>query len=181
MRSSPHSKFCARYVKSQPVLYAGLTWDAALISLHFGLLRPAMLEVAEKLLVLQECDRKIRRVQGELSAIEPHRKFLQQKTGSAQAALDASKLAVKQCESDRKSLELEVEGKKEQINRYANQQLQTRKNEEYRALASEIETCKREITQIEDRQIELMERGEAAHKEVVAANAALAQAKTLMD
>lgn len=139
-----------------------------------------MLEVAQKLLVLQECDRNIRRVQGELSSIEPHRKFLQQKTGSAQLALDAAKQAVKQCESDRKSLELEVEGKKEQINRYANQQLQTRKNEEYRALATEIETCKTQIREIEDRQIEFMEKGEAAQASVQKAQAQLAEATGLM-
>ncbi len=43
-----------------------------------------------------------------------------------------------QIESARKELELEVEAKKQMIARYANQQFQTRKNEEYRALAHEI-------------------------------------------
>ncbi|HEX5398810.1 MAG TPA: C4-type zinc ribbon domain-containing protein, partial [Verrucomicrobiae bacterium] len=60
-------------------------------------------------------------------------------------------------------------------------QLQTRKNEEYRALAHEIETCKKEINQIEDQEIELMEQAEAAQKEVVRATTELNQAKKLVE
>lgn len=140
-----------------------------------------MLEVVEKLLVLQGSDRAIRRVSGELADIEPQRAFLKNKTSSAQAALSTAKNLVKQCESDRKTLEIEVEAKKEQINRYANQQLQTRKNDEYRALANEIDLRKKEISEIEDREIELMERGEAAQKQVQSVTAELAAATKLME
>jgi predicted nucleic acid-binding Zn-ribbon protein len=125
-----------------------------------------MLDVIEKLLVLQDRDRKIRRVQGELSHIEPERQTLKAKSTGAQSSLEAAKLRVKQIESDRKRLELDVEAKKTLIEKYANQQLQTRKNEEYRALAHEIETCKADIHKIEDTEIELMEQGEQAAKEV---------------
>src|SRR5512135_386599 len=125
-----------------------------------------MLDAIEKLLILQDRDRKIRRVKGELTHIAPERQMFQTKAAEAQAALEEARTRVKQAESDRKALELEVETKKQQIERYANQQLQTRKNEEYRALAHEIETCKAEIFKIEDREISLMEQGEAAQKEV---------------
>src|SRR5262249_49314611 len=60
----------------------------------------------------------------------------------------------------------EVEGKKQLIAKYALQQFQTRKNEEYRALAHEIDVCKDEIVKIEDRELELMEQAEAAQKDV---------------
>lgn len=125
-----------------------------------------MLDAIEKLLILQDRDRKIRRVRGELAAIEPQRQLFKSKGADVQHRLEAAKSRVKQAESDRKRLELDVEAKKQQIERYANQQLQTRKNEEYRALAHEIETCKAEITKIEDQEIELMEQGEQAQKEV---------------
>lgn len=88
------------------------------------------------------------------------------KSSNAQAQLDNAKLVVRQIESDRKRLELDVEAKKTQIERYANQQLQTRKNEEYKALAHEIDTCKADINRIEDQEIELMEKAERAQKEV---------------
>jgi predicted nucleic acid-binding Zn-ribbon protein len=141
----------------------------------------AMLEVVKKLLILQDRDRGIRRLEGELSQIDPQKKALQQKTAGALHALETAKNQVRQCESDRKNLELEVDGKKNQILRYANQQLETRKNEEYRALANQIEGCKAEITQIEDKELDLMERGEKAQKDVIKATKTLDEARKLME
>jgi hypothetical protein len=124
-----------------------------------------MLETIEKLLVLQDRDRKINRGQQELALIGPERETLRAKATDTQAQLETAKTRGKQTESDRKRLELDVGVKKQQIEKYANQQLQTRKNEEYRALAHEIETCKADITQIEDQEIVLMEQAELAQKE----------------
>lgn len=126
-----------------------------------------MLDAIEKLLILQDRDLKIRREEGELARIEPERQMLKVKAANAQIALESAKLRVKQLESARKDLELEVEGKKQLIVRYANQQFQTRKNEEYRALQHEIDQCKEAIFGIENQEIELMEQGEAAQKEVL--------------
>jgi len=141
----------------------------------------AMLETIENLLILQDRDRKIRRAKAELAEIEPERQILKTKTAGALAALDSAKTRVKQIESSRKDLELEVEAKQQQIARYANQQLQTRKNEEYRALAHEIDTCKADIVKIEDKEIELMEQAEVAQKEVQRATQAANEAKKIMD
>lgn len=140
-----------------------------------------MLEVIEKLLILQDRDQRILRVRGELARIEPERRMLQARAAGAQTALEHAKMHLKQLESDRKGLELEVEDKKSLIARYANQQLQTRKNEEYRALAHEIETCNQEIFKIEDREIEFMEQAETTQKEVVRATQAANEARKLMD
>ncbi len=140
-----------------------------------------MFDVVEKLLILQDRDRGIHRLERELDQVEPQRIALQQKIAGAQLALDTAKNTVKQCETDRKTLELEVEAKKTQIHRYANQQLETRKNDEYKALAKEIEGCKDEIRKIEDRELDLMERGETAQKEVQAATKSLAEARKLLE
>lgn len=140
-----------------------------------------MLETIEKLLVLQDRDRRIRRLNGELAHIEPERQSFQTRAGAAQSSLESAKNRVKQIESDRKNLELEVEAKKQLISKYANQQLQTRKNEEYRALTNEINTCKEEIFKIENREIELMEQAEAAQKEVARATQAANEARKLME
>ena len=139
-----------------------------------------MLDAIEKLLILQDRDRSLRRVEGELAHIGPERTTLRTRASNAQSALDAAKLRVNQIESERKRLELDVEAKKSLIEKYSNQQLQTRKNEEYRALAHEIETCKADITKIEDREIELMEQAESAQKQVARCNAELAEAKKMM-
>ena len=126
-----------------------------------------MLDAIEKLLVLQDRDLKIRHVQQELARIIPERETLRVKVSTAQTQLDTAKGRIKQIESDRKRLELDVGVKKTQIEKYANQQLQTRKNEEYRALTHEIDTCKADITKIEDGEIELMEQTEQLQKEIV--------------
>src|SRR6266566_2309280 len=126
-----------------------------------------MLDAIEKLLILQDRDRKIRRVKGELAQIDPERQMLKARVASAQTSLDSAKTRVKQLESARKDLELEVEAKKQLIGKYSLQQFQTRKNEEYRALANEIELCKQEIRKIEDRELELMEQAETAQKDTL--------------
>jgi predicted nucleic acid-binding Zn-ribbon protein len=140
-----------------------------------------MQETIEKLLILQDRDRKINRVQQELAHISPERETLRAKAAATQSQLEAAKTRVKQIESERKRLELDVEAKKTQIEKYANQQLQTRKNEEYRALAHEIETCKGDISKIEDKEIELMEQAESSQKEVGRATTEANAAKKLVE
>jgi uncharacterized protein len=136
-----------------------------------------MQETIEKLLILQDRDRKILRVQQELAHIAPERENFRTRAVVTQTHLEATKNRVKQFETERKRLELEVETKKSQIERYANQQLQTRKNEEYRALTHEIDACKAEITKIEDQEIDLMEQVEAVQKEVASVTLAAAAAR----
>ncbi|MEY2427406.1 MAG: uncharacterized protein QOJ40_291 [Verrucomicrobiota bacterium] len=140
-----------------------------------------MFDTIEKLLILQDRDRKIQRVKNELAHIEPERQMLRSRAAGAQAGLEQSKLRAKQIESSRKDLELEVEAKKQLITKYANQQLQTRKNEEYRALAHEIETCKEAIFKIENQEIELMEQAEAAQKQIALATREANEARNLVE
>jgi predicted nucleic acid-binding Zn-ribbon protein len=140
-----------------------------------------MQEIIEKLLVLQDRDRKIVRVTQELAHIGPERESLKAKAASTQTQLEAAKLRVKQIESERKQRDLEIETKKAQIEKYLNQQLLTRKNEEYKALTHEIEMAKEVIFKIEDAEIVLMEQAEVAQKDVVRATAEAAAAKKLVE
>src|SRR5436190_8024299 len=128
-----------------------------------------MLEAIEKLLILQDRDRKIARVNDELARVEPERQQLKSRAASTQSSLDAAKLRGKQIESQKKDLELEVEAQKQKIAKYSIQQFETKKNDEFKAIGHEIETCKATITKIEDKEIELMEQAEAAQKDIVAA------------
>src|SRR5919109_2944826 len=136
-----------------------------------------MLEAIEKVLILQDRDKRIARVRTELSNIGPERLALQGRTAASEAALDAARHRAKQIESDRKRLELEVETKKQSIDRYSLQQFQTKKNDEYRALANEIRTAKELIVKLEDQQLELMEQGEAVQTEIAAATRRADKAK----
>jgi len=140
-----------------------------------------MFETIEKLLILQDRDQKISQIRGQFASIGPERTALQARATATQAGLEAAKLRIKQIESEKKRLELDVEAKRTLIEKYANQQLQTRKNEEYKALAHEIDGCKADITKIEDAEIELMEQAEAAQKQSVIAAKEAADAKKLVD
>jgi predicted nucleic acid-binding Zn-ribbon protein len=140
-----------------------------------------MLDVIEKLLVLQDRDRRLRRLRTELSSIDPQRQAMKAKSAGAVAALDKAKQRVLQIETRRKQLELEIEAKKGQIEKYGHQQFQTRKNDEYQALTKEIAHCKEQISKIEDELIELMEHTEAAQKEVAVAAAALKEAQAVVN
>ena len=140
-----------------------------------------MLETIEKLLVLQDRDQKIRRVLEELTHLVPEREGLHAKAAATRNRLESLKTRAKQIESDRKRLELDVESKKQQIEKYANQQLQTRKNEEYRALTHEIDLCKADITKIEDQEIALMEQAEQTQKDISRLSLETDETKKLVD
>ena len=129
-----------------------------------------MLPSIEKLLILQDRDRKLFRARAELGSIAPQRQLLQSKLADVQSKFEAAKNRGKHVESERKRLELEVESKKQLIQKYSLQQFQTKKNEEYRALAHEIDMCKEAITKLEDQQLEFMEQAEQIAKETAAAN-----------
>jgi predicted nucleic acid-binding Zn-ribbon protein len=129
-----------------------------------------MHQVIEKLLILQDRDRKIMLIREQLARMGPERETMRTQAGAAQGALEEAKTRAKQIESERKQREVEVEAKKQQIGRYSLQQFQTKKNEEYRALAHEIETCQAEISKLEDQQLELMEQAEATQRQVAAAS-----------
>lgn len=140
-----------------------------------------MLESIEKLLILQDRDRKIAHVKDELSRIEPERRGLQSRASTTQASLEAAKLRGKQIESQRKDLELEVETQKQKIDKYSIQQFQTKKNEEFKAISHEIDACKAAIIKTEDKQLEVMEQAEIAQKQLAAAALAANEAKKHVD
>jgi uncharacterized protein len=140
-----------------------------------------MLEIVEKLLLLQDCDRRIARLVSELARIEPERQTLRTKATAAQTAVQTSKQRVKELETERKELELEVESKKREIERYSLQQFDTRRNEEYRALQHEIDACKQAILKVEDRELELMEQVELIQKEIAAAAQAAIETGKLVE
>jgi len=140
-----------------------------------------MLPVIEKLIILQDRDRKILTMEDELSRIAPERQELESMLSAASSLLDNAKLKVKQLETERKKLELDVDAKKGLIDKYSIQQFQTKKNEEYRALAHEIEGCKAAIVKLDDQQIELMEQIEMQQQEVAKATQHAAAIKKTAD
>lgn len=119
-----------------------------------------MLDVIEKLLALQDKDQRLKAFQAELTHIPDERKSREKQIADSAARLEEAKTRVKQIEVEKRNLEGEAQTKRDAIARYKQQQLQTRKNEEYSALAHEIETAEKNISSIEDRELELMDEAE---------------------
>jgi hypothetical protein len=120
----------------------------------------------EQLLVLQNRDQKIKQIQTEIRTIPQQRAQLEANLAAAAAGLEAAKQRGRLLEVDRKKLELDVGTRTESINRLKTQQYETRKNEEFRAMGNEIERYEKEIREIEDRELELMEQADQVRAQV---------------
>jgi predicted nucleic acid-binding Zn-ribbon protein len=139
-------------------------------------LSPVQAEL-EQLLILQDRDQKIKQLQNELTTVPRQREQLESQLAAATAALEALKQRARQVEVDRKKLELDVGTRTESINRLKTQQYETRKNEEFRAIGNEIERYAKEIQQIEDQELELMDQADKLKVEVAAEDKKVAGAR----
>jgi predicted nucleic acid-binding Zn-ribbon protein len=122
----------------------------------------------EQLLVLQDRDQKIKQLQTELKTLPQQRQALDAQLADTAAALDALKQKGMHLEVERKKLELDAATRSGTIARLKTQQYETRKNDEFQAISHEIERYEKDIRQIEDQELELMDQAEKL-KEVIAA------------
>jgi len=139
-----------------------------------------MLQEIERLLVLQDRDRRIRTLQTELKNAPLEQKALEKRLAEANAGADGAKQRLRELEVRKNLLQTEANGKREQIARFRTQQMQTRKNEEYQALASEIAHFEKEVQRIEDGELEAMEEIERMNPVVAEAEKAVAEAKSVV-
>jgi len=120
----------------------------------------------EALLVLQEKDRKISKLQREIRDIPARKAEVEAQLEHAKTKLAEAREAQMQVESDLKQLEIEVEGHREKIIRYKQQQMEAKTNDQYRALLHEVAAEEKGISDLEDREIELMEKLEVSKKAI---------------
>ena len=119
---------------------------------------PALMnENIRQVLILQDRDMKFSRLEEELESLDPERQSAKRDSINRQQVYEEAKQHLVKLEVRRKDLDNDVEAKKTQINKYAQQQLETRKNEEYTALGREIDHVKEAISKIEDEELELLE------------------------
>ena len=137
-----------------------------------------MIEAIEKLLALQDRDQRLRTFRAELAAIPAEKSAKERLITEVATRLENARSRAKEIEVRKKTLEVEAASKREQSARYRTQQMQTRKNEEFSALAHEIETVEKSITEIEDRELELMEEAESLRPQILSAEQAHAADKS---
>lgn len=117
-----------------------------------------MLEILEKLLVVQDRDRRIAQLKSEATRIPAEIAAAEARVKTETSRLENAKNDLKHIETDRKKLELDAESKRQQILKYRTQLGQIKSNTEYQALLKEIDKAEADIRQIEDVELELMEK-----------------------
>ncbi|MGI8605271.1 MAG: zinc ribbon domain-containing protein [Verrucomicrobiales bacterium] len=136
-----------------------------------------MLPEIETLLILQERDQRLRRLREELARAPAAEAQAHSRLADREVALIAAKDLAVTNELAMKKLEMDIETRKTSIIRLKQQQFETRKNEEYRALEHEVERYGNEVTKLEDEELVLMEKAEELKKTIAVAQAALATTK----
>ncbi len=122
----------------------------------------------EKLLVLQDRDRKIKQILRDSEEIPTRKKLSEARLNEHKAALAAAQESLKKNSAAIKAVELEIESQRERILKLRTQQNSVRTNEEYRTIEREVAGVEKAIREQEDREIVLMEETEGLR-----ANAAL--------
>ena len=125
-----------------------------------------MLPEIELLLAVQDHDTNIKALENELQTLPFERTRLEKAIEDRTVSLERSRQRAKEIEVERKKLELDASTRRDQIAKYKTQQYQTRKNDEFQALGNEIARLEKEINQIEDHEIDLMEQAENAGREI---------------
>lgn len=117
-----------------------------------------MLPALEHLLVVQDRDRRMAQLKAELVRIPQEIAAVQRRVQEEAVRCEAAKLQLKQIETDRKKLEIDVEAKRGQVLKYRQQLFQIKSNTEYQALLKEINSVEEEIRHLEDVELESMEK-----------------------
>ena len=131
----------------------------------------------EQLLTLQDREQKIRQVEAELRSLPQERKMLEAQGTAAAANLEAAKQRARHLEVEKKKLEIDVGTRNDTIARLRTQQYETRKNDEFAAIGREIERYQKEISTIEDQELELMEQADQLKAQLAAEEKQTANAK----
>jgi len=102
----------------------------------------------------------MRQMEAELRSLPLERRSLEDQSTAASASLEASKDKARHVEVQKKNLELDIATRNESIARLRTQQYETRKNDEFAAMGREIERYQKEISDLEDQELNLMEQAD---------------------
>ncbi len=110
----------------------------------------------EKLLIVQDRDTSLQKIEQELTRIPKERALIESKIAAEEANVEAARQTLKEKEVQRSELDTEVQAKEAAVAKFRTQQLEIKKNDEYRAMTQQIEQTEAEIGTLEEQEIELM-------------------------
>lgn len=133
-----------------------------------------MSDSLDKLLVLQDRDRRHTTLLREKIDIPKRKQMIEERLDGHRATLEAAKEEQTRQNLRIKEIEGDVDTFKVRARKYREQQLGVKNNDEYRALGREIMSTERSIKKLEDQELELMEAQEAVEARVKACEEELA-------
>lgn len=126
-----------------------------------------------KLLALQESDTKRLALEQQLAAVPREIAAVEGRIAAEKQAIETAKAEWHGLESKKKLLETEIKSAEAKVAKYKTQQLEVRKNDEYKALTHEIETTEAVIGGFEEEELKVMYEIDEAKKRFVAAEGVL--------
>jgi predicted nucleic acid-binding Zn-ribbon protein len=126
-----------------------------------------------KLLELQERDSRRLALEQQLKNVPREVAAVEARIAAEKAAIEAAKAEWHGLESKKKLLEVDIKDAEGKVAKYRTQQLEVRKNDEYKALTHEIETTETVIGGFEEEELKVMFLIDEAKKRFAAAEAEL--------
>ena len=140
-----------------------------------------MLPEIEQLLIIQDRDQKITKLNSDIERLPLEEQQAKQRLKSVIESVNSAESEIKSNEVEISKIELDIDTRKDSITKLKNQQLETKKNEEFAAMEHSITNYQDEISQLEDSQLELMEKGEKLNNSLEEANDIHAKEQKVVD
>jgi predicted nucleic acid-binding Zn-ribbon protein len=121
-----------------------------------------MHEWVEQLLAVQEKDLRIEKLAEQIRSVPEDKARSRQLLQAGEEGVAEAHHALQEEEKALHSLEMEADGIEAKKRDFQAKSTMIKNNEEYRAALHQIETCNRQIAELEDRELELMEKIEEA-------------------
>ena len=129
--------------------------------------------VMQALLVLQDRDLHQRSLAAQLRAVPEDQARVERQVAAEKAAIEAARGELKELESRKKLLEIEISSSEGKVAQYRTQQLSIRKNDEYQAMGQQIAATQEAIGRLEEQELGVMFAIDEARKRFEAAAAVL--------
>ena len=140
-----------------------------------------MLPEIEQLLIIQDRDQKITKLNSDIERLPLEEQQAKQRLKSVIESVNSAESEIKGNEVEISKIELDIDTRKDSITKLKNQQLETKKNEEFAAMEHSINNYQDEISKLEDSQLELMEKGEELNNSLEEANDIHAKEQKVVD
>lgn len=137
-----------------------------------------MYDWVQKLLAVQDRDLRIAKLEEQVKSVPLEKKSASTLLKDAQAAVAAAHEKVTVDEKAIKSLEIDVQLVQTRMRDFLAKSAMIKSNEDYKAALTQIEACRQQVAQFEDRELVLMEDLERSRRTAETHEKELAAAKT---